>query len=851
MASSFFSEFGLMWYLGELRKDEFRKFKELLKEAPVQLGLQQMPWADVKKGTREDLANLLAKHYGEEQAWDVTFLIFQKINRKDLCDKAKKEITGHAKTYRAYVEKKFTGMWFRNSITRICDHFQKKLAPKECECLDGLFAPKGTGTRTVVLKGLQGIGKTTVLMKLMLSWAEGALYQKFSYVFYFCCREMKQMTVTSLAALICRGWSNSVSPITEITSDPEKLLFIIDGFEELSYDLDEPDSDLCSDWMEQRPIRVILSSLLRKKMLPEASLLIALAPKYPQSIENRLESPESKVLRGFREWERKLYFCCLFQDKNRGIKAFSLVRENEQLLSMCEIPILCWSVGTCLKQEMEKGRDLAVTCRRTTSLYSSFVLNLFTPKGAAQPDRQGQGRLMGLCSLAAEGMWTDMFVFTGEDLRRNGLVDSDIPALLEAKALHRHWNTENSYSFIHLCLQEICAALFYFGKGHTDHPHPAVASTETLLSTFLSKVKIDWVFLGCFLFGLLSEKERQKLEAFFGPHLRQQEMPGVPIPKWRQPTMSPDIARCPLGEGTLLPVVENHEYQMTKGGSDPRASNHLDCWYRICSVLTTNKNLRELQVNHSNLQESPFVILSSQLRHPRCRLEKLWLGNCGLVPEDCEGFGGVLQENTKLKILNLSCNYLDTGMSLLCEALCHPTCPLHALVLTCCYINEGCWECLPEVLLCNKALFHLDFSTNVLRYKDLNLLCEALTQPGCCLKSLCLINCFITTEGCRDLALVLTRNSSLRNLQISYNDIGDDGARLLCKALIRSTCHLQMLGLGACNLTGACCEDLASVLINCRTLRRLALSGNALDHQGVLVLCQALRHPLCRLQWLG
>lgn len=94
MASSFFSEFGLMWYLGELRKDEFRKFKELLKETPVQLGLQQLPWADVKKGTREDLANLLAKHYGEEQAWHMTFFIFQKINRMDLCEKAKKEITG-------------------------------------------------------------------------------------------------------------------------------------------------------------------------------------------------------------------------------------------------------------------------------------------------------------------------------------------------------------------------------------------------------------------------------------------------------------------------------------------------------------------------------------------------------------------------------------------------------------------------------------------------------------------------------------------------------------------------------------------------------------------------------------
>ncbi|XP_045705457.1 NACHT, LRR and PYD domains-containing protein 4 [Phyllostomus hastatus] len=953
MASSFFSEFGLMWYLGELRKDEFRKFKELLKETPLQLGLQQMPWADVKKGTREDLANLLAKHYGEEQAWDVTFFIFQKINRMDLCQKAKKEITGYTKIYRAHIKEKFTKMWFRDSVTRIYDHFDKKLTLKEYEYMERLFAPKETGRRTVVLRGLQGVGKTTVLTKLMLSWAEGTVYQKFSYIFYFSCREVKQMTETSLAALICRDWSNSLSPVAEITSDPERLLFIIDGFEELRYDLNEPDTDLCSDCMEQRPIRVVLSSLLRKKMLPESSLLIAAVPKYPQSIEDRLECPEIKIFTGLGETEKRLYFCCLFQDRTRGIKAFSLLRENEHLFSMCEIPTLCWAVGTCMKREMEKGQDLAVAFRRTTSLYSSFVLNLFTPKGASRLDRQSQGRLMGLCSLAAEGMWTDTFVFSREDLRRNGLIDSDIPALLDAKALHRHWDTEDSYSFIHLCIQEFCAALFYFVKSHTDHPNPAVESMETLVSTFLSKTKIHWVFLGCFLFGLLSEKEQQKLEAFFGSHLRRQEVQQTLLQHLQSISESEHLRRqvdfvafcyclyemenetfagwavnlsqnmhlCIHDKLDLAPVAYclkhcsalkklsvSTQNVLVQEGADPSMStNHLTSWSHICSVLTTNENLRELQVIHSNFQESTFITLSSQLRHPWCHLQKLsingvsfpgdgWLffevlthspdlkylnlsgtslsrddvmllcqalnnpacnledlllTNCGLLPDDCEGFRDVLQENTKLKVLNLSCNYLDTGMSLLCEALRHPTCYLYALVLTCCYINEHCWGCLPEVLLLNKTLLHLDISTNILTYENLNLLCEALTDPGCSLKSLCLVNCFITPEGCRDLAFVLVRNPNLRNLQISHNDIGDDGVRLLSKGLVHSTCHLQMLGLGTCNLTSACCKDLASVLINCSTLRKLTLSGNALGHEGVLVLCQALRHPWCGLQWLG
>lgn len=94
MASPFFSDYGLMWYLEELKKEEFRKFKELLKQEALQLGLTQIAWAEVKKATKENLANLMIQHYEEQQAWDVTFRIFQKLNRKDLCQKATRERTG-------------------------------------------------------------------------------------------------------------------------------------------------------------------------------------------------------------------------------------------------------------------------------------------------------------------------------------------------------------------------------------------------------------------------------------------------------------------------------------------------------------------------------------------------------------------------------------------------------------------------------------------------------------------------------------------------------------------------------------------------------------------------------------
>lgn len=121
-------------------------------------------------------------------------------------------------------------------------------------------------------------------------------------------------------------------------------------------------------------------------------------------------------------------------------------------------------------------------------------------------------------------MWTDTFVFSEEDLRRNGLVASDIPTLLDIQALQKCRETENSFTFIHVSIQEFCAAMFYFIKSHTNHPNPVVGCTEELLFTYLKKVKVHWIYLGCFLFGLLNEKEQKKLEAFRGSHLCREEI---------------------------------------------------------------------------------------------------------------------------------------------------------------------------------------------------------------------------------------------------------------------------------------------------------------------------------------
>lgn len=92
-SSSFFSDFGLLLYLEELNKNELSKFKSFLKNEAPGPGNCLLPWTEVKKANREDLANLMRKHYPGEQAWDVALKIFGKMNLRDLCERAKAEMS--------------------------------------------------------------------------------------------------------------------------------------------------------------------------------------------------------------------------------------------------------------------------------------------------------------------------------------------------------------------------------------------------------------------------------------------------------------------------------------------------------------------------------------------------------------------------------------------------------------------------------------------------------------------------------------------------------------------------------------------------------------------------------------
>nr|XP_012599672.1 NACHT, LRR and PYD domains-containing protein 14 isoform X2 [Microcebus murinus]XP_012599674.1 NACHT, LRR and PYD domains-containing protein 14 isoform X2 [Microcebus murinus] len=929
LSSSFFSDFGLLLYLEELNKEELNKFKSFLKE-PMEPGHGLIPWTQVKKAGREDLANLMKKYYPGELAWNVTLKIFGKMNLTDLCKRAKGEINWKARSkgpedakareaqedqeavlddrteYRIQVKEKFCMPWDKSPLLGKPEH--QEVTQENRIFLEQLFdvdVRTGEQPQMVVLQGAAGVGKTTLVRKAMLDWAEGNLYQqRFAYVFYLNGKEINQLEEKSFAQLIAMDWPSTESPIEKIMSEPSSLLFIIDSFDELNFAFEEPEFALCEDWTQEHPVSFLMSSLLRRAMLPESSLLVTMRVTASKRLKPLLKSHYRYVeLLGMSEDARKKYIYQFFEDEKLAMKAFSSLKNNEMLFGMCQVPLVCWVVCTCLKQQIEKGGDVTLTCQTTTALFTCYISSLFTLVDGHSPSLPSQAQLSSLCYLAAKGIWTMTHVFYTDDLRRHGLTKSGVSVFMDVNILQKDIENENCYLFAHLHVQEFFAAMFYMLEGNWVAGGYSFQPFEDMKLLLESKNYEDshLTQMKYFLFGLLNEdrvKELEKtlncklslkiklkllqcmevlgnreysqsqlefLELFHCLYETQEEafisqamryFPKVVINicgKSHLFVSSFCIKHCRGLRSVKLSVTVVCEKMVNR--SLPAETWQRDgdrithCWQDLYSVLHTNERLTELDLCHSNLDKLAMKIFCQELRHPKCKLQKLLLRSVTFPVNGFQGISSSLIHNQNLLHLDLTGSDVgDDGVKSLCETLKHPECKLQKLRLESCNLTVVCCLNISKALIRSQSLIFLNLSTNNLLDDGVILLCEALRHPKCYLQRLSLESCGLTAAGCEDLSLALISNKRLTHLCLADNALGDGGVKLMSDVLQHPGCTLRSLVLRRCHFTSLSSEHLSTCLLHNKSLVHLDLGSNWLQDDGAKLLCDAFRHPSCTLQ---
>ncbi|XP_069584876.1 NACHT, LRR and PYD domains-containing protein 3-like isoform X2 [Ranitomeya imitator] len=308
----------------------------------------------------------------------------------------------------------------------------------------------------VMVSGVPGVGKTTLMQKFVYDWVTKKHYQRFSFIFLFKFRDLNRYDTISLEDMILDQYPYLQTHLQNILKDPEKLLFIFDGLDESVHDINFRSQTVYSNTKQQDRLGVIVVSLVRQRLLNGSSILLTSRPTKLASVDIGVFQRVSEIM-GFFPKEREAYFEQFFKDKELSSRVLQYVRQNDTLYTFCYIPSYCWIICTVLSMSFTtQMKDAQQNAPKTvTQLFVSYVANILANHSA---DTEHPEEIMiSIGNMAQHGVMNHILSFDTRDFETFKV---DITSkLISSFLIESHMRT---FSFLHLTIQEFFSALLHF-----------------------------------------------------------------------------------------------------------------------------------------------------------------------------------------------------------------------------------------------------------------------------------------------------------------------------------------------------------------------------------------------------
>ncbi|XP_058012659.1 ribonuclease inhibitor isoform X1 [Ahaetulla prasina] len=271
----------------------------------------------------------------------------------------------------------------------------------------------------------------------------------------------------------------------------------------------------------------------------------------------------------------------------------------------------------------------------------------------------------------------------------------------------------------------------------------------------------------------------------------------------------------------------------------------------LCSVLSVKSSLQMLNLSNNKLGDEAVKNLCQALVKGSSNLQSLQLESCEITRASCEDLSIFLSNTPSLTELCIGDNSIgDAGLAILCQGIQNPKCKVEKLWLWECNITAaGCKE-LATIIGTKETLKEMSLLGNPVENEGVEFLCQGLKDPKTKLQSLWLRDCGLASACCKSIGSALSVNSVLKELQLGGNSIGDEGVIEICEGVMSPNCNLDSLWLGQSSVTAVCCDALAKLIVEKSSLRELDVSYSQIGDEGVLKLCEAVKNPNCNLKYL-
>uniref|UniRef100_A0A3B3QYZ2 B30.2/SPRY domain-containing protein n=1 Tax=Paramormyrops kingsleyae TaxID=1676925 RepID=A0A3B3QYZ2_9TELE len=586
-----------------------------------------------------------------------------------------------------------------------------------------------TPIRTVLTKGVAGIGKTVSVQKFFLDWAERKANQDIYFIFALPFRDLNLIKDEYSLIELLHRFVPELQSFQSTELFRYKVLFIFDGLDECRLPLDFQNNESWFDVTKKMSLDVLLTNLIKGNLLPSALLWITSRPAAANQIPPKCVHRVTEI-RGFNDAQKEEYFRRRFSNKSLASKIITHVKSSRSLFIMCHIPVFCWISATVL-ESLFSETDSGEIPRTLTEMYTHFLIfqtgfknDKYMKNYEIKLNKHSKEFLLKLGKLAFDNLERGYLIFYEQDLIENNIdvAEASVYSGVCTEVFKEEYGLyqEKVYCFVHLSIQEYLAALYVFLSNSsadllTTAVDQALESKNGHLDLYLR-----------FLLGLSTDSSKTLLKRLLG----------------QTRTSSHNI------EETAQYIKEKIQDYL----SPERTINLFHC----LNEMGDNSLVEEVQ-RHLNSGR-----LSAE----------------DLSPAQYSALAFVmLMSNEELDVFDLK-KFIRSDKDSFCR-------------LNSCELTEKCCEALVSALRSNSSpLRELDLSDNDLQDSGVKLLSAGLWDSQCKLRILRSV--LLGIPHCK-LGILRSNSSPLRELDLSDNDLQDSGVKLLSAGLGDSQCKLEVL----------------------------------------------------------